>query len=320
MKTKLLFALLALLSLLTPSYAADSAAKVEPATSGKTVRLLTVGNSFSQNATRYLGDLAKADGNTLIVGRCDVGGSPLELHWGKVVAHDKDPMDPAGLYSKVSLKQQLKSQPWDYVTIQQASIKSHDISTYRPFAQQLAGVIRQQAPQAKLLMHETWAYRVDDPRFLVKEPKPGEPKTQEEMYQNLSNAYRTVASEIGATLIPVGDAFHQADNDPQWQYKTDEKFDPKTAKTPELPNQAHSLHVGWKWGKSKTTGKLGLATDGHHASVLGQYLGGCVWYEVLFGQSPVGNKFVPQGVSAEDARYLQDVAHQAVVAEKARAK
>lgn len=321
MKTKRLPLVLALFALTTFTLAADAPVNPDSKSTAKTVRLLTVGNSFSQNATKFLGDLAKADGNTLIIGRCDVGGSPLELHWGKVAAHEKDPKDPAGLYAtKLSLKQQLKTQPWDFVTVQQASIKSHDINTYRPFAQQLAGFIREQAPNAKLLMHETWAYRVDDPRFLTKEPKPGDPQTQEEMYQSLKAAYRTIAAEVGAQLIPVGDAFHQADNDLQWQYKTDEKFNPKTAKLPELPNQAHSLHVGWRWSKSKTSDKVSLTTDGHHASILGQYLGGCVWYEVLFDQSPIGNKFVPPGITPADARYLQQVAHQAVEAERARSK
>jgi hypothetical protein len=58
---------------------------------------------------------------------------------------------------------------WDYVTIQQASIKSHDFSTYQPHAGFLRDLITKHAPQAKLLIHQTWAYRVDDPRFAVKE-------------------------------------------------------------------------------------------------------------------------------------------------------
>ena len=64
-----------------------------------------------------------------------------------------------------------------------------------------------------------------------KEPKPGEPTTQEGMYLGLQSAYRTIASEINASLIPVGEAFHQADNDLKWQYKKDESFNPKAAKS-----------------------------------------------------------------------------------------
>ena len=52
--------------------------------------------------------------------------------------------------------------------------------------------------------------------------------------------------------------------------------------------------------------------DGHHASVAGEYLGGCVFYEVLFGETVVGNTFIPPGLDAAYARFLQETAHKAV--------
>jgi hypothetical protein len=39
-----------------------------------------------------------------------------------------------------------------------------------------------------------------------------------------------------------------------------------------------------------------------------------VWYEVLFGESAVGNAFVPKGLEPDYARFLQETAHQAVQA------
>src|SRR3981189_1692091 len=79
-------------------------ARVQPPTPGKTktVRLLTVGNSFSQNATRYLGDLVKARGHTLIHRPLAIGGASMEVHWTKAQLHEKDPNDPRGLYGKKS--------------------------------------------------------------------------------------------------------------------------------------------------------------------------------------------------------------------------
>jgi hypothetical protein len=161
------------------------------------------------------------------------------------------------------------------------------------------------------LVHQTWAYRCDDPRFATKSPKPGEPATQEAMYRGLTNAYRTIVEELGARLIPVGDAFHRADTDPQWGYRPDKEFDFKNAQPPALPDQTHSLHVGWRWAKQKDdTTKLSM--DGHHANTAGEYLGACVFYEVLFGDNVVGNAFVPPGVDPAYARFLQETAHQAV--------
>lgn len=280
---------------------------------GKTVRLLTIGNSFSANATRHLGDLAKAGGHTLVHKPIVVGGASLELHAEKAAKNAADPKAKDGLYKDgKSLVQALKADKWDYVTLQQASVKSHDLATYQPFAGRLAEIIHQNAPSAKLLVHQTWAYRKDDPRFTLPSVKPGEPKTQAEMYEMLSKAYVTIAKELGARRIPAGDAFYLADTDASWAYQTDTSFDSKTAKQPQLPNQKHSLHVGWRW-KKDLKGKVVLGMDGHHANTAGEYLGGCVWYEVLFNQSPVGNSYVPKGMTVEDAHYLQETAHRAVM-------
>lgn len=274
----------------------------------KTVRLLTIGNSFSGNATRYLGDLAKAGGHVLAHQPMSIGGASMEAHWTRIQANEKDPKDPAGLYGTRALSDTLKTGEWDVVTIQQASLKSHDVATYRPFAAQLRDYVKTHAPKAELLLHQTWAYRRDDPRF---GPGKAEPSTQEAMYTGLSAAYLAIAKELGVRRIPVGDAFHLADSDPARGFKPDPSFDPKTAV--DLPDQTRSLHVGWRWSTSKD-GKRVIGMDGHHASPAGEYLGACVWYEVLFKESVVGNRFVPKDLKPEDAAYLQGVAHRAAEA------
>lgn len=284
----------------------------------KTVRLLTIGNSFSGNATRFLGDLAKAAGHTLVHQPMSIGGASMEVHWTKVQANEKDPQDPTGLYGTRALGKTLQTGDWEFVTIQQSSIKSHDVDSYRPFAAQLQEYVRKHAPKAELLLHQTWAYRSDDPRFAPRTPKV-EPSTQEAMYQGLSGAYRTIAKELGVRRIPVGDAFHLADTDPKWGYQPDPRFDKRTAVAPALPDQTHSLHVGYRWSAAKD-GKQTLSMDGHHAGIAGEYLGACVFYEVLFKESPVGNPFVPQDLKPEDAEYLQKVAHRAVAAAEAEKK
>jgi hypothetical protein len=297
--------------------AAPSLVLAEPAP--KTVRLLTVGNSFSRNATHYLDDLAKAAGDVLIHRPIVVGGASLELHWTKAEKHEQDPQDEQGRYAGGrSLKDELRAEPWGFVSIQQASIKSHDITTYRPFARQLVDYIRLHAPGAEVLIHQTWEYRCDDPRFKATAKKNAELPSSTAMYEALTAAYATIARELGLRLIPVGDAFHLASRDPQWGFRPPAApFDPKTAKPPDLPDQTHSLHVGWKWSKGKDgTMKLGL--DGHHANVAGEYLGACVWYEMLFGRSVQGNPFVPKNLDPAFAKFLQETAHRAVALGSAR--
>src|SRR6476620_5896982 len=138
----------------------------------KTIRLLTVGNSFSENATKYLDRIVKAGGNTLVHHRCVIGGSGPDQHLAKAALHEKAPTDKAGLYgSGKSLKQELLAEKWDIITIQQASIRSHDVATYRPVAKELFDTIKKYAPASEIVIHQTWAYRVDDPRFTAPSSK-----------------------------------------------------------------------------------------------------------------------------------------------------
>ena len=294
------------------------------ARSPKTVRLLTIGNSFSGDATRLLDELVAAAGHVLVYRTGSIGGGTMAQHWQKAMAHDRDSADPAGLYgSGRSLRQELTAEPWDFVTIQQGSIVSHNSATYRPYAGQLHGYVRALAPRAEMLVHQTWAYRVDDSRFApAAPPRPGEPTTQREMYEGLTRAYDVIAAELGGSaapplrILPVGDAFFQADTDTVWGFKPDSTFNPKTAQKPALPDQSRSLHIGWQWRSpaKEPTAPPTLGRDGHHASVAGQYLAACVFFEVLFNESAEGNGFVPKGIDPGYARFLQKTAHAAVEA------
>ncbi|MCC9602733.1 DUF4886 domain-containing protein [Stieleria sp. JC731] len=273
----------------------------------KHVRVLAIGNSFTRNATNYLDDLAEAAGYRLSLKKLDIGGSPLELHASKAAAFEVDRQDNSAKYSVgESLQEALMSEEWDFVTIQQLSIKSHDVTTYRPYASQLADIIHRYAPQAQLLVHQTWAYRIDDPRFRKASPKPGEPKTQAEMYRGISKSYSTIVEELAAKRIPVGDAFWAADNDADFGFKA-RPFDTSSAN--QLPDQTHSLHVGYRWRSVK--GERVIQMDGHHANLAGEYLGACVWFDCLFDANVIGNDFIPTGLDKSYASFLQTTAHQA---------
>ena len=270
---------------------ASGAAETGP----KHVRLLAIGNSFSQNATHYLPGIVEAAGDKLTFRTISIGGCPLERHWKNAVAFEHGSTNAlARAWSA------LAAEPWDFITIQQYSLISFKPETYRPYATQFRDYIQQRCPKSELLIHETWAYRSDDPLF-----KNG--FTQQDMYWKLRKAYETIAGELGCHIIPVGDAFENARRDPAWKgVFPDPRFDPKSAKPPALPDQAHSLHRGYSW-----SGKT-LKFDGHHASAAGEYLGAAVWFEFLFGRSVVGNSFVPPALKADDVAILQKIAHQTV--------
>jgi hypothetical protein len=277
----------------------------------KHIRLLAVGNSFSGNATHYLKDIVAASGNQLTFGHASIGGCSLEKHWARVQAFEKDPNDPEGRpYSgyhgkgKMSLKEYLLAEKWDYVTLQQVSTSSYKVETFRPDARDLFEYARKYAPQAQVVLHETWAYRADDPLF-----KGG--FTDEQMYEGIRQSYATIAGELGVQIIPVGDAFQQARRNPAWKYVfPDPNYDFANPVSPKLPDQTHSLNNGYSW--SAQNGKPALKMDGHHANAAGEYLGAAVWFEFLFGQSVAGNTFVPPGLKADDVSFLQRIADETV--------
>jgi len=279
----------------------------------QTVRLLTVGNSFADNALSYLPKIVDAAGDKLVFARANLGGCSMERHWSCAEAYEADHLNPAGkpYAGKSSLAELLRKDTWDVVTIQQYSVLSHDVTTYRPYARNLHDYIHKVAPQATILIQQTWAYRIDDPRFSPANKDAKTPHTQQAMYEQVRAAYHTIATELGIGILPSGDALYLVDTDPTWAFHPDTTFDAAKAVRPELPDQTHSMHAGYAWRKQRD-GTTKLTMDGHHASPAGRYLIGCVWYEVLFKRSVVDNPFVPEGIAPDFAKFLRETAHRAV--------
>ena len=247
------------------------------------LKVLAVGNSFSNNATRQLPALAAAAGKDLKVVRASIGGCDFERHVRHAEAYAADPESKEGRpYGGKSLQEMLKSDVWDVVTIQQVSHKSFKPETFHPHADKLIAIIRDHAPQAEIVVHQTWAYR-DDHKFW------GNTNFNTDvMYAGLRKTYDDFAREAGFRLIPSGDAMETARRDAEWG--------PYFAGEPPMARAEKALHVN----------------DAYHANVKGEYLQGCVWFEFLFGETVVGNTFVPKGMTPEETAILQRIAHEVV--------
>ncbi|MGC4032755.1 MAG: DUF4886 domain-containing protein [Tepidisphaeraceae bacterium] len=292
-------------------YAARPASAEMPATrpAGKTVRVLAIGNSFSGNALKYLPQLAEAGGHRLVAVNAYIGGASFERHMKAVAAFEADPNDKAGRPYKitgddgkpkmVSLRELLQSQPWEFVTLQQSSPLSYKPESYQPCADQLVAYVHQFAPQAKLLLHQTWAYRVDHDLF-----KHGD-FTQQQMYQRITAGYQSLATHIGAAgVIPAGTAIQNMREDPRW-IESIEYTDPKTLKKPD--QISHSLNADYYWG-TLPGGRSGFVTDRFHLSPAGCLIAGAVWYEFFFHDDVRQNAFVPKDVPADEAVWFKEIA------------
>ena len=125
------------------------------------MKILSIGNSFSQDAQRYLYRLAKREGVAMKTVNLYIGGCSLRTHYLNIL-DDMEAYDfqfngeSTGL--KVSIREALRSCAWDYVTLQQASGYSARFETYAPYIEALAAYVKKYCPTAKILIHQTWAY------------------------------------------------------------------------------------------------------------------------------------------------------------------
>ena len=274
----------------------------------KSLRILLIGNSFSQNASTYLPELTKEGGYELTIGHAEIGGCSLQKHWELAELNRLEPDNPNGKPYKGgnSLRMLLADGKWDVVSMQQFSYLSGDVGTYKPYINYLYDLVKSMQPDAKIVMHQTWAYRSDSKSFgRIASDKRAE--SEDVMYEKSREAYHTIARELNIPVIPTGDAFWLVGKDSQWRYKKDEKFNFLSATYPALPNQINSLHAGYKWDSDKK-----LVVDTHHANDAGKYLGGLVWYSFLFNESAKTVKFKPETVSEEFAAQLKREADEAI--------
>lgn len=269
-----------------------------------TLRLFLIGNSFSQNAAKYLPQLAAEGNHPLVIGRAEIGGCSLQKHWELAELAETDPANPAGRpYKDKSLRMLLSEGRWDVVTIQQNSMNSADVNTYRPYARKLYDFIKSIQPNAKVVFHQTWAYRIDSKDF-SQVANGVFAKNSDEMWKKSRAAYHEVAKELGIAIMPVGDAIQKVAKSKKWGYRVDSKFDFAHPVYPNLPDQQNSFHVGYYWDVNKK-----LAFDSHHASNAGCFLGSLVWYRFLFRESPENLKFVPKDVPEAFGNQLKKVAN-----------
>lgn len=174
------------------------------------MRILSIGNSFSQDAQRYLKAIAKRQGDGFKCVNLYIGGCSLERHHANLLTDARAySMELGGESSGffVSIREALLSDSWDVVTLQQASHFSEYFDTYVPYIDVLAQEVRRCAPKAKIYIHQTWAYE-DGSQKLRNQ---GEGKTHDMMFESVRASYRAAAERIGADgIIPAGEAMHIA--------------------------------------------------------------------------------------------------------------
>lgn len=167
------------------------------------MKILAIGNSFSQDATRYLYQIARSHGQKWQVANLYIGGCSLARHFRNMHSETRAyelQWNGVGTGFYVSIKEALLSRDWDIITLQQASHFSAFYDTYQPYMTELAAYVRSFCPKAKLYIHQTWAYEAASAKLeSVNFAAP------DDMFAAVEKAYARAAEEIGADgIIPSG--------------------------------------------------------------------------------------------------------------------
>ncbi len=281
MKTvcKNLLAALALCVAPLPSFSGNNAESQTP-----TVRILAVGNSFSEDAIdQYFHELCEAAGKRVIIGNLYIGGCSLERHLLNArtdsaayrfrrIGHDGVTITA----NPVTLSSALQSDDWNYVSFQQASPLSGKYGSYADLKPLIAYADNVTQGRPTYMWQQTWAYSPTSTHGAF----PTYNSDQKVMYDSIMSATRRVMTDYPSlkVLIPTGTAV-------------------QTARI--------------------ASGNYDLTRDGYHLDRLtGRYIAACTWFEAIFGESVIGNPYHPAGMTAEQARMAQEAAHSACEAMK----
>ncbi len=262
-----------LLSFLLPALVCSSL-------NAKQIKLLAIGNSFSDDAIEAnLYELAREDGDTIVIANLYLSASTLEMH-----ATNAANNNASYSYRKIvngirtetpnySIETALAEEDWDYISFQQASQFSGMYDTYFPHLTNLKSYVEERAtnPNVQFVFHSTWAYaqNFNATNFDYYN------RDQMTMYNAIVDASHRAAEEAGISIVvPAGTAIQN--------------------------------------GRSSIIGDH-FCRDGFHLELTyGRYTAACTWYEKLFNKVVIGNKYRPFTVTAFQAKIAQYAAHYAV--------
>ncbi len=135
----------------------------------RTFRVFSIGNSFSEDATKWLYDIAKNAGfDNVIVGYAYIGGCTLQTHYNNAKYNSsvyRYSKNEDGTWKDVStsasLVTGLRDEKWDVITLQQASGYSGIPTSYDTYLPYLIKYVNKYKtnPNAKLAWHMTCAYQ-----------------------------------------------------------------------------------------------------------------------------------------------------------------
>ena len=181
----------------------------------KTIKLLMIGNSFSEDTSHYASQIASKMGFSLEICNMYIGGCTLDTHLAKAKSKEgaydmqvcKDGVWESNLGR--TLDDGILLDDWDIITLQQASGFSGIPSSYDGYLEELLAYVKSKArnKDAHYYWHMTWPYSkgsapCDFPKYDC---------DQEKMYQAILDCVQTKVIGKGFDkIIPAGTAIQNA--------------------------------------------------------------------------------------------------------------
>ena len=261
-----------------------------------TINVLMIGNSFCYYYVEELYGMAKAAGIKMRVCNVYYSGCKVEQHWTWWKNGESNysyfTTDENGRkeVKNTNLEYCLSQQNWDVISLQDAStvLLKNNITPQEQLTKMttclddLWGYIKRQFPMSRHLWQACWSYQIGYDRggYAMKDPQ-----TQAKMCELGQEYGDLVCKAYNLEKVNTGDA---------WQLVRQDGYDNLCARTSVNNGGGDYYHDGDIGG--------------------GQYLNACVWFEVITGQSGVGNTYRPDYALDTDITYekLQEAAHQAV--------
>lgn len=213
------------------------------------MKILSIGNSFSQDSTALLQLLTdKITARNLYIGGCslDMHAANTENDAAKYELQENGEKMQNAL---VGVKEALISDKWDYITVQQVSGRSGVYESFYPYLGELLDYVRKYS-DAEIVLHETWSYEIGSghPDFAIYN------SDREQMAQAIKETYEKVSAKENLRIIRVGEAVQNLRAKPSFDYKN---------------------------------GGLSLTRDGFHLSLsYGRLLAASVWCKFFTGEIP----------------------------------
>ena len=176
-----------------------------------TLKILAIGNSFSDDAMMYLPAMLQSSGvHNVVLGRLYIGSCSLQRHCeeyrnggSNYVFWKSEHNEWVEMDSSASLLDGLQNEDWDIITLQQVSGLSGDYRSYVPYLGELISIVRENSlnPRASIVWHETWAYANNSshPDFVNYE------RNQTKMFKQIDACVHAIMSVYDfRKVIPTG--------------------------------------------------------------------------------------------------------------------